>query len=262
MNIQSIVKKGAPSVEPHELAVILDESDPLFDARLYLPIRDEAVLNFAAAGQVQPIAVQVRAGEMVIVDGLQRWKRATVINHLAGRCEYTGTIDAIVDSIQNLKDSPIGRRIVELAPRGMKLYVSVYRGDERESLGAKVSANVWREDDAKAEYIRKAQQMARHAFSVADIAAALGKSEATIEKYLNADPDKPTTRKAKGKHVKPGQKRLKQLQVVADESDDEDVRGLGVIFGWAAGTKTEADVLAEWPELADSLKASKKRKAA
>lgn len=262
MNIQSIVKKGAPSVEPHELAVILDESDPLFDARLYLDIKDEAVLNFAAAGQVQPIAVRARGDEMVIVDGLQRWKRATVINHLAGKCEYVGSVKSISEAIERLKDSPIGRRIVELAPRGMKLYVSVYRGNEKESLGAKVSANVWREDDAISEYIRKAQQMARHAFNVEEIAAALGKSEATIEKYLNADPDKPAVRKKKGKHVKPGTKRLKELATVAAESEDDDVQSLGVIFGWLAGTKTEADVLAEWPELADSLKASKKRKAA
>lgn len=262
MNIQSIVKKGAPSVEPHELAVILDEEDPLFDARLYLPIKDEAVLNFAACGQVQPIAVRARGDEMVVVDGLQRWKRAMVINHLAGRCEYTGKIKSIAEAIERLKDSPIGRRIVELAPRGMKLYVSVYRGDERESLGAKVSANVWREDDAKAEYIRKAQQMARHAFSVEDIAAALGKSEATIEKYLNADPDKPATRKAKGKHVKPGAKRLGEIEDITGNHDDTDIRALAVIFGWLRGRRTEADVIQEWPALADVLKASKKRKAA
>lgn len=259
MNVSSIVKKGAPSVEPHELTVISDPTDPLYDHRLHLPIKDEAVLNLAAAGQVQPIAVRARGfDEMVIVDGLQRWKRATVINHLVGRRAYEGEVACILEAIERLKNSTIGRRVVELAGGGMKLYISVYRGADKEALRAKGSANVWREDDGKAEQIRKAQQMSRHGFSNAEIAETLGKTETTVERYLAADPDKPITRKKRGKSKRPGTKRLGQLaELLTDPAPN-----LAVVLGWASGTRTEAEVVEAWPQLAPALKAAKKRKAA
>jgi hypothetical protein len=254
MDFSSIIKKGAPSVEPHELTVITKLDDPLYDGRIHLPVKDEAVLNFAAAGQVQPVAVRSRGyDELVIVDGLQRWKRATIINHLVGRHTYRGGLPAIDEAVARLKDSDIGRRIVELAGGGMKLYVSIFRAGDNESLRAKASANVWREDDAIAEQIRKAHQLARHGFSPADISETLGKSVKTIERYLAADPDKPKQKKKRGKAARPSVKRIHAIHDRASEESD-----IGWALGLVLGKVSEDDFYRNFPD----LKPSKKRKAA
>ena len=54
-NASSFLKRGSPSIWPHELTVADDPDHPLFDDRMPLPVTDERIRNFAA------VEVQVQA---------------------------------------------------------------------------------------------------------------------------------------------------------------------------------------------------------
>lgn len=252
-------KRGAPSVEPHELKVITDPSDPLFDARIYLPLTDEAILNFAAVGQVQPIAIRTRGfDDLVVVDGLQRWKRATVINAICGKRRYDGTIEPVVAAIERLTMSGLDRRIIELCPSGVKLKVSLYRADDKISQLAKASANEFRVGDEVGEKARKAQQMSRHGIEDADIATAFGVTGQTVRRWLALDLDAPKERKKRGKATRPSRKTLAGLAV---ELAHVGCPSFAAIIEWSLGMRTDAELIDELPVFESTLKATKKAKA-
>jgi len=208
----ALFKRGQTSIAPHELVLITDPKDPLFDKRVFLPLTDEAILNIAAVGYVQPVSARLRGNDALVVDGIQRTKRGLVINHVVGQHEYKGGIPAVREAIARLSDatSKIGRRIVELCPKGVKVPLSIHRGEERDAFAAKVSANEFRTDDALVERARKAQQMARHGHDEADIAATFaGVHVQTVKRWLAMDLDKERgPRKPRTKKAKPTAKRV------------------------------------------------------
>lgn len=267
MDVQSLVKKGTPSVEPHDLTLIEDPKHVLYDARVHLPIPDGAILNFAAVGQAQPVSVRPSGlDELVVVDGVQRVKRALVINHLSGRAAYKGKLKPVLEAIDRLKGSDVGKRIIEEASKGMKLQIALFRGQgaeaDKSALRAKASANTWRTDDVRAEKIRRAQQMDRQGISADEIAGDLGiKTVATVKRMLNADPDKPAKSGKRGKATRPSAKRLAELAALAKErieSGDPEMSALNNALAFAAGGLiSEKDFFVLYPALKPEAKKAK-----
>ena len=128
------------------------------------------MLNLAAVGFVQPVSVRLRGDEPVIVDGVQRVKRALIINAVVG-ASYTGhSVDQEAIIRLSVYRLIAGKRIIELSAKGVKVPIIVHRGKEGrvrcEGLGQRVPPG-----RPIIEKARKAQQLNTHGHDAADIAA-------------------------------------------------------------------------------------------
>lgn len=221
MDIISIQRKGTNSAMPHELRLITDEKDPMFDKRVLLPLSDEAILNQAAVGVVQALTVKVRGQEALVADGSQRCKRGLVINALNGSHPYRGALQVVKDAIERLRapDSEVGKAIIGLCPAAVKVPIIIFRGDEAESYMAKTSANAIREIDAIDERARKARNLAqRFGKTNEEIGIALGCSSQTAARLLARDPDaKRAPNKKRGATTMPKAKIRKVLDAGTPE---------------------------------------------
>lgn len=245
MNAESFLKRGTPSLWPHEIKVIEDPAHALYDERLDLPVSDSAIRNFAVRGQVQPVAVRVDGKDLVLVEGRQRWKRAVVINHVAGVHPYKGKNAAVLDAIKRVTGTELADVVSERCGNGIKLRFDVFRGTEQAAAGAAISANEHREDDPVEAKIRKAQRLAGNGFSPDDILTEFaGKvSLATVKRWLAVDLSKPKTKKVRSRVVRPGAKKLEAARahlLVAGHDQ------LASVVAWTLGLTKAADV----PELA------------
>jgi hypothetical protein len=261
-DLASLVKKGSPAAWPHELTIVTDPRDPLCDVeRLELPVTDERIINFAVRGQIQPIVVRLRDDKLVIVAGRQRWKRATVINHLAGVHIYKGPIKAVHEAIARLKDTDVEKRIVEKCPKGVKLKITVHRGSEAEAAHASLSENEQRDEDPMIAKIQRAQRLSRNGFTDEDLADDFGVGVPTVRRWLARDLDKPQApKKKRGKATRPGLQRLKKL-VAAEHFGglpDETQR----VLRWVAGEIDDDALLKGWPAMARVLGATTKERTA
>lgn len=243
---QGDLKRGQISRWPHELTVLTDSKDPMYDARVKLPLKDEAILNLAAIGFVQAIAIRPRGSETLIVDGLQRVKRALVINHLAGAHEYDGTVQSVKEAIKRLSgdDSAIGKRVVQLCPKGVKCPVIVNRAsNDAGAYAAKVSANWFREADPLVEQARKVQRLLQLGHSVEDCAEQFGCHVATIKRWAKMDTEKERPpRKARTKSARPTIKMIGK----AHETANGKVKAL---LAWVCGKGSFEDAVKAFPEL-------------
>lgn len=264
----SFLKRGSPSAWPDELTVINDANHALFDERLALPVTDERLRNLVAVGQVQPIAVRVEGNELVVTAGRQRWKMATVINHLVGTRPYVGKIKSVSDAISRLKGTALAKWIADQVPNGMKLQFVVYRGDAMEAGRASTSENEMRVDDPREAKIRRAQRMAKQGHSPEDIADAFGfgvdaAAVAKVKRWLKVDLSAPPKEREARTAMRPSAKRIDDvLAMLATNPDIKEVNGAIVLLRWATGKVTAAEVSEQWPELAEALGAAKKAKAA
>jgi len=221
-DLQSLFKRGQTSVDPHDLVLITDKKDPLYDGRVHLPVPDEDILNLAAVGFVQPVAVRLRGDEPVIVDGVQRVKRSLIINAVAGVHPYTGNVQAVKEAIIRLSrsDSFAGKRIIELCAKGVKVPISVHRGKEADAFAAKVSANEFRQGDPIIEKARKAQQLNNHGHSAEDIAAMFRVHAGTVKRWLAMDTDKERgPKKKRAKSTRPTPARIQKTLEPGTESN-------------------------------------------
>ncbi len=248
-DLLSLFKRGQTSVDPHELKLITDKRDALYDARVHLPVPDEDILNLAAVGFVQPVSVRLRGDEAVIVDGVQRVKRSLIINAIAGKHTYTGSVQSVKEAIirLSLASSTVGRRIIELCPEGVKVPISVHRGKESEAFAAKVSANEFRQGDPIIEKARKAQQLNNHGHDAADIAAMFRVSAATVKRWLAMDTEKERApKKKRAKSTRPTPARIQKTLTAAnaDWSDEQKV-----LVDWLLGKSTDADLFEQFPFL-------------
>ncbi len=240
------LKRGSPSRWPHELTIITDEDDPHYDEKVTNKIDPVAVLDLAVTGQVQPVSVHAFTNRLIIVDGLQRTKRATVINHLNGSHAYKGDVESIKTCIKELINTDMAKRIIEECPRGLKLGITLFRGKEAEAYGAKISANEFRQDDPVQFKARKAQRMLhKWKFSHQDVAEKMNVSVATIKRWEKLDTDKaPKPRKPRGKSTRPTRKRLGDtFERVTNEK-------LKTVLGWVLGKVSLEDAAKAFPELA------------
>jgi hypothetical protein len=249
-DLLSIFKRGSTSVDPHELTLITDKRDPMYDARVHLDVPDEDILNLAAVGFVQPVAVRLRGDDAVIVDGVQRVKRSLIINAVTGTRAYTGNVQAVKEAIMRLSrsDSAVGRRIIDLCPKGVKVPISVHRGKEADAFAAKVSANEFRQGDPIIEKARKAQQLNNHGHDAADIAAMFRVSAATVKRWLAMDTEKERgPKKKRAKSTRPTPARIQKTLGAVDMKEWSDEQR--VLVQWLLGKGTDADLFAEFPFL-------------
>ena len=239
------LKRGTPSRWPHELTIITDPDDSHYDEREKNEIKPEAVLNLAVVGQVQPVSVHMYGKRLILVDGLQRTKRALVINHLNGSHAYKGDLAAVKTCIEKLTGTDMAARIVEECPRAMKLAVVPFRGTEAAAYGAKGSANEFRDDDPIAFKAAKAQRMLRKwNYSAEEVSDQLGVSVATVKRWDKLDLTKPRPeRKKRGKSTRPTRKKLGEALERAASKE------LKALLGWVLGKVTLADAAKHFPEL-------------
>ncbi len=204
---------GVYSFWPHELVMITDPKDKLYDQHIEEEIPDGAVVNVAAHGILQTARVVRRDGEPIVIAGHQRTKRAHVVNHIVSVRKYDGTLKSVRDSIKRIEgNEELVRRILQLAPKGVKVPAIVStRTDEAHARAIKVAEQVWRrKEDPVAIQADEAQRMTELGFSVEDIATEMNISAATVRRYLKFDTSKPRERKKRGKATRPG---AKQIQV-------------------------------------------------
>jgi len=242
--IESITKKGSPSWEAHELVL-----DGLPDERLNDDLTDEGILNQATLGQLQPVLVRANGKGLEVVDGRQRVKRALVINHLAGRRAYDGELTSVKKAIARLEGTDLGKRVIAEAGKGVKVLVTVFRGEENAAPRAEIAANELRHDDSLARKIKKAKRQAKAGFSPEEIAEDFGVSVASIKRWLSVDADKP--KKVRGKASQaPTRAKLSGIaeRMLAPDAEDGMSRW-ALLFGWLAGKQSRADVVGAFPEL-------------
>lgn len=203
-----LLKRGTPSKWPEEFKVADDPSDALFDERWDRSIAEERIRNFIIVGQVEPIVVRLDGDDLVIVAGRQRWKRAVVVNHLAGVRLYKGRLRSVLEAIKAFQGTDLAKLAGDRCSAGVKLTFVLRRGDEADAAGAMVSENEQRDDDELSVKIARAQRMARGGHTPADLATYFGKSEATINRWLDIDTKAPREKKTRGPSVMPSRKRI------------------------------------------------------
>lgn len=241
------LRRGTPSRWPHELAVITDPDDKEYDKRETNKIDPAAVLNLATMGQIQPLSVRLVGTRLTITDGLQRVKRALVINHLNGSHPYKGDCESVKTCIKAMTGTPIGKRVVEECPRAMKLQIVPFRGDDRQAYGAKASANEFRQDDPMVFKMEKAQRLInKFNYSPEDVAEAMNVSVATVNRWRRIDLSKPRGEpKKRGKATRPGK--------IAIETAFEKIKSdkqAHALLGWVLGKVKLDDVKMLYPALA------------
>ncbi len=245
--LQGDLRRGTPSRWPHELAIITDPDDKEYDKRELNVIEPAAVLNLATIGQIQPLSVRLVGNRLTITDGLQRAKRALVINHLNGSHPYKGDCESVHTCIKAMVGTALAKRVVEECPRGMKLQIVPFRGDDRQAFGAKASANEFRQDDPILFKVEKAQRLInKFNYSPDDVAEAMNVSVATVHRWKRMDLTKPRTApKKRGKATRPS----KTAVETAFERIKSD-RHANLLLGWVLGKVKFDDVKALYPALA------------
>ena len=251
-DLSALLKRGAPSFFPDELALIIDPKDPMFDERVHNTVSDAAVLNLAANGYGQAVLLKPRGDMAIVDDGQQRVKRGLVLNALNGTRPYRGSLPSVKEAIERLRGSETGRSIVTFCSDAIKVPIMIFRGDEASAYRMKASVNEFREGDPTAVKIRRAQHMAtRLSMEPPEIALALNVSIGSVRKYLAMDPDrKPTGKKSRGKSPAPSKAVVRKL--LADGCPELSKREVTLLnfFGLGVGAPEFA---AEFPKLAAAV---------
>lgn len=123
-------------VDPDDLVIITDKSDPLYDPRVELPVEEPMVLNIMHKGILQNIRIVRRNNQDVVITGRQRVKAAREAN----------------------------KRLRKEGKEPIKVPCVLTRGDEAEQLGVMISENELRQGDgilAKAEKCKRYLDMGR-----------------------------------------------------------------------------------------------------
>lgn len=175
---------NAFSMDPDDLVLITEKTDPLYDARVELPIDEAMVLNIMAVGVLEPVIVRKRENEPIVIDGRRRVKHAREAN----------------------------RRLAKAGKETVMVPTIVRRGDEADAYTVTVSANEFRHQDERREKARKAQRLAQLGRSEGDIAVAMGVSVPTVQKLLVLDPKRAATvKKARGPSPRPPAAKVRRL---------------------------------------------------
>lgn len=153
--------------------------------------------------------------------------------------------------------TPLETLIADRCSAGMKLQFTLYRGDEKEAAGASMSENEQRDEDPLINKIKRAQRLAKHGHTAADIADYCGVSEQTAKKWLGRDlsapPAKPKTR---GKPTRPSAAKIRAAGALAVEHAADEIR---TVLDWVNGTNgvDDAEFYRVFPALAPKAKGKK-----
>lgn len=239
------------SAAAHELTLIVDKDDRLYDHRVFEPLSDEFILSVANHGVLQSIRCQARGKDNVVIIGKQRTKACLVIDHLVGARAYKGTLAPVLEAVQRLKVSDLGKRIVDLVgAKGVRLTVLVVPPSAGAAGAQRVMGveNAHRRGDTDAELARKAQRMETLGVPRQEIASDLGLTLNKLGRLLKVDPDAAPAPKKKREPgpKRPGAKRLAAARAVYAE-EEESVPAL--LLGWVLGEVPAARVVAVLPAL-------------
>lgn len=143
-------------LDPEDVVIVTDPSDPLYDERVNLPLDEKMVLNMMHCGVVKVVEITKRGDEAVVVDGRQRIKHAREAN----------------------------KRLRERGMEPLKVRCSVRRGSDAELFGVGCTANEFNRGDSvvlKAEKMNRL--MTKHGRSIAECAILFGVTEQTIRNW-------------------------------------------------------------------------------
>jgi hypothetical protein len=202
----------------------------------------------------------------VLVAGRTRWKCATVINHLAGCHAYRGSLACILEAISRNKGSELEKLIADRCSRGMKLQFVLHRGEMAQATSAMVSENEQRDDDPLAAKISRAQRLVGQGHSNEDLAVMFGVSAQTIGRWLARDLSKPREKKVRSKRARPSTSIVDHVEkllfaIPGHIGTHAEATGACMALCWVLGTKSNAEMVAMFPWLADVLAAKKARAA-
>lgn len=229
---ENIWKRGAATIEPHELVFILDSAHPSYDVRVDNEVSNQDVINAAAMGIGQSVRIRpessmvvggMGAGETlpVIVDGNQRIKRALIVNHINGTHVLVLGQDNVPGSVFRAIDRMMGdgsaKTVVGLCPTGLKVPFLIERGDEGEAFAMKVVLNEYREGSTTEQKVELAKKLERFGKSHEEIAAYFKVELPTVKRWLA--PPKPETARTsekredgkRGKSFRPKTKEIVKL---------------------------------------------------
>lgn len=241
----------------HEFTLITDKDDRLYDHRVFEDLSDDFILSIALEGVVQSIRAQQRGKDVVVIIGKQRTKACAVIDHLCGAHAYRGSLAPIVEAIQRLKGSDLGKRIIEeVGSRGVRLTVQVVPPAGGAAQAQKLMAveNAHRRGDTDAELARKAQRMEVLAVPRAEIAQSLNVTVNKLGRLLKLDPDaapKMKAKKAPGPK-RPGAKKIAAV-IAALANAGQDARVVDAL-AWVMGTLSSNGFGDKFPAAAQALK--------
>jgi len=144
--------------EPEALTLVTDESSPLYDPRVHLPVDEDLARNIDYQGVLEPVLIQKNpeTGNVEVIAGRQRVKAAKLANEW--------------------------RRSRGVAPVHVAAYV--YKGDRRNALDVIVSENEVRQADTplgRAEKMRRLMAIGR---GEKEIAVVFGCKPATVRNTL------------------------------------------------------------------------------
>ncbi len=215
---------------PHNLVLITDKKDDLYDERIEDEVTDEDILNFATLGQLQNIVVRMRGNDPLVLAGRQRTKRALVINDLVGLHAYKGHLMPVLAAIRRIRaDAKLLKTIVAVCPNGIKRLVATMRnsGSAATALGVATAENEYRQDDVLERKIRRAQRLAELGTSVDEMCVMFrGVHRTTIQRWLTTSLSAPAKRKERAK--RPNVKQVTELYAKVKKD----------------GTKREAEIVA------------------
>lgn len=203
------------SFDPDDVTLIMDPKDPLYDARVELPLKAGFVANVRARGVIVPIVVYKRDGVPIVIDGRQRVKAA--------------------------REANVQLRAEGLEPLMIK--ATDRKGGGGDAFGVTIAANEFRQDDEMREKVRKAQ----HAYNVLgrspeDIAIDFGVGESTVKKWLDTEEKAVKPRKARGASKAPS---IKVIRIALQTEGYIPSDSARAALKWAAGDITEAEFLAQ-----------------
>lgn len=232
------------SWDPAELTLVTDPKDPLYDKHIEEEVPDDAVLNMAAVGVIQPIVIKKRGDDAVVIDGHQRTKRALIINALIGR-PYKGKIQAVHDAIERMntkeESKEVAKRVVVYCPDGIMVpAVARNRGDDALARAVKASAQAFRRnEDPVAMAADEAQRHKELGRSPEAIAESMRLSVATVKRYLKMDLSKPRApKKKRGKATRPN---FKQLVAWREKTNGELTKREICLLDWLMGVRFDVN---------------------
>lgn len=141
--------------DPSQLHLVSDPGDPLYDARIKLPLDEALVLNIMAQGILEPVVIVKREGNPTVVAGRQRVRAALEANK---RLQGNGHMPVRVPC--------------------------VLRSDDRACLGVMISENELRQDDGPLQKAKKAQQLLGIGYTEDEISVLFGVTKTSVRNWL------------------------------------------------------------------------------
>lgn len=144
--------------EPEKLTLVTDETHPLYDERVHLPIDEKLVKNIMYQGVIEPIVVykDPEDGKVLVAVGRQRTK---------------ATIEA-------------NKRLKARGEAPIMIPATVRRGDGVSLASVMVSENEIRQDDSPITRAKKMQRLLEMGRTEEDLAVIFGCEKATVKNTL------------------------------------------------------------------------------